>query len=139
VRGTKNPNVARIIELAETSSEPVLVIANKEENRELDVRRLRAAGVTVWVTVIEDVHEALESMERLFEVALVWGIPTWLGEIAELWAARTPAPLARVAVPIWRDPWMVVGSNTFTTDLLARARLDNVFGDAADRYPHVDL
>ena len=50
VRGTKNPDVATILGLR-----PDLVVANKEENRELDVRRLRQAGVPVWVTVIETV------------------------------------------------------------------------------------
>jgi hypothetical protein len=40
VRGTKNPERAAIISLA-----PDLVIANKEENRELDVTRLREAGL----------------------------------------------------------------------------------------------
>ena len=40
VRGTKNPDVAAILGLR-----PDLVLANREENRELDVRRLRQAGV----------------------------------------------------------------------------------------------
>ena len=40
VRGTKNPDRAAIVALA-----PDLVIANQEENRQLDVQRLRAAGV----------------------------------------------------------------------------------------------
>src|SRR5207245_1217881 len=44
----------------------------------------------------------------------------------------------RVAVPIWRDPWMVVGARTFTGDVLARLGLDNVFGAGPDRYPHVE-
>ena len=39
VRGTKNPDRAAIAALA-----PDLVIANQEENRQLDVQRLRAAG-----------------------------------------------------------------------------------------------
>ena len=47
----------------------------------------------------------------------------------------------RVAVPIWRDPWMVVGTPTYTDDLLARAGLVNVLahGPAArdGRYPTV--
>ena len=42
VRGTKNPDVRRIIQL-----QPDLVVVNQEENRELDVRRLREAGVLV--------------------------------------------------------------------------------------------
>ena len=52
VRGTKNPDTRAIAALA-----PDLVVANREENRELDVRRLRDAGVPVWVTEIENVVE----------------------------------------------------------------------------------
>ncbi|NLJ54329.1 MAG: cobalamin-binding protein [Intrasporangiaceae bacterium] len=139
VRGTKNPNVHQIVEIAQASSAPLLVIANKEENRELDVHRLRDAGVTVWVTLVEDVLEAISGMERLFEVALQWGIPPWLGSVMRLWSRRSPAPVARVAVPIWRDPWMVVGSRNFTTDLLAHVGLDNVFGAHAERYPTLEV
>lgn len=139
VRGTKNPNVQHIVEIAASSSAPLLVIANKEENRELDVQRLREAGVTVWVTLIEDVLEALSGMERLFEVALQWGVPPWLGTAMRLWSRRSPAPVARVAVPIWRDPWMVVGSRNFTTDLLAHVGLENAFREHPDRYPRLEV
>src|SRR3981081_53962 len=59
VRGTKNPERAAIIALA-----PDLVIANREENRKLDVVRLRDAGLAVWVTVIESVPEAMASLRR---------------------------------------------------------------------------
>ena len=65
IRGTKNPDTAAIIALA-----PDLVIANQEENRELDVRRLREAGVPVWVTRIRSVDEAFTSIERLFDSEL---------------------------------------------------------------------
>ena len=44
-----------------------------------------------------------------------------------------------MAVPIWRDPWMVVGARTFTGDVLARLGLVNAFGDSEGRYPHVEL
>ena len=59
VRGTKNPDLKAIEAL-----EPDLVVVNKEENRELDVRRLREAGVNVWVTDIETVPQAVDSLER---------------------------------------------------------------------------
>jgi ABC-type Fe3+-hydroxamate transport system substrate-binding protein len=134
VRGTKNPDWRAIVTLA-----PDLVLANKEENRELDVQRLREAGVQVWVTVIETVPQALDSMERLYTEALQWPIPEWLIEARRLWSGPTPKVRARVAVPIWRDPWMVVGSSTYTGDLLRRAGLENVFGDHPDRYPGVGL
>jgi ABC-type Fe3+-hydroxamate transport system substrate-binding protein len=134
VRGTKNPDWRAIIAL-----EPDLVLANKEENRELDVRRLREAGISVWVTVIETVPQALDSMDRLFTQALQWPVPGWLAEARALWSGPVPKVRGRVAVPIWRDPWMVVGSSTYTGDLLRRAGLENVFGNHGDRYPSIDL
>jgi ABC-type Fe3+-hydroxamate transport system substrate-binding protein len=132
VRGTKNPDVRRIIDLR-----PDLVLANQEENRELDVRRLREAGVPVWVTVIETVPQAIDSMTRMFETALGWGVPAWLADVRAAWDKPLPAVRARVAVPIWRDPWMVVGRDTFTGDLLRRLGYENVFASHADRYPKV--
>jgi ABC-type Fe3+-hydroxamate transport system substrate-binding protein len=113
VRGTKNPDRAAIAALA-----PDLVVCNREENRELDVDRLRAAGVPVWVTVIETVDEALASMRRLLADVLEVGEPSWLTAAAAEWARPAPSPSRRVAVPIWRDPWMVVGPRTFTGDVL---------------------
>ena len=80
VRGTKNPDLAAIRAL-----EPDLVVANREENRELDVRRLREAGVPVWVSVVETVPQALMALRRLFEEALDWEVPDWLTEVEDRW------------------------------------------------------
>jgi ABC-type Fe3+-hydroxamate transport system substrate-binding protein len=139
VRGTKNPDLAAIIGL-----EPDLVLANKEENRELDVRRLRDAGIQVWVTDIETVPQAVASLDRIFTSALGLEAPGWLTEAARVWTVPVPSTGTRVVIPIWRDPWMVVGSRTFTGDLVTRLGLAHVFADPAhnprgERYPHVDL
>ncbi|MFF8606919.1 helical backbone metal receptor [Streptomyces sp. NPDC015346] len=134
VRGTKNPDRGAIARLR-----PDLVIANKEENRELDVTRLRAAGVPVWVTVVETVPQALDSLERLFVEALDAPVPDWLTTARELWTGPLPDVAATAAIPIWRDPWMVVGRSTFTGDLLRRAGVANVFAELQDRYPHAAL
>ena len=134
VRGTKNPDRAAIAALA-----PDLVVANQEENRELDVERLRADGIAVWVTRIRTLDEAFASMRRMFVAALGWDVPSWLDEAEQVWSAPTPAAGPRVAVPIWRDPWMVVGSDTFTGDVIARLGWKNVFDSSAERYPHVEL
>jgi ABC-type Fe3+-hydroxamate transport system substrate-binding protein len=134
VRGTKNPDRAAIAAL-----EPDLVVCNREENRRLDVDRLRAAGVPVWVTVIESVDEALASMRRLFDEVLDVGEPAWLADAAAVWSQPAPTSGLRVAVPVWRDPWMVVGPRTFTGDVLTRLGLVNVFGAGEDRYPHVSV
>ena len=134
VRGTKNPNLSVI-----RSIRPDVVIANKEENRELDVRRLRDSGVRVEVTDIRTVPAAIETYERLFGEVLGWAAPDWLARARELWCGPLPPVTRRVAVAIWRDPWMVVGSDTFTGDLLRRLGWENVFADAASRYPHVTV
>ncbi len=133
VRGTKNPDLATIIELR-----PDVVIANKEENRRTDVDRLRAAGVAVWVTDINTVDQALTSLQRMFAEALGWPEPRWLEAARTSWGAPTPPTATDVAIPIWRDPWMVVGGDTFTSDLAARLGWRNVFGDQR-RYPHTDV
>lgn len=209
VRGTKNPDLAAIRELR-----PDIVLANKEENRRLDVDRLRAAGVPVWVTDIRTLDAAFRSLRRMFTEALGWPEPPWLSEAEAAWAepaAPTPAgrgpagresagrgpagrelgrrepagreeiglesagcaapwderaageraaPVSagrgpagrgsagrgaaagtpvRAVIPIWRDPWMVVGSGTFTGDLAARLGLENVYADHPERYPHATL
>ncbi|MDQ0778741.1 ABC-type Fe3+-hydroxamate transport system substrate-binding protein [Streptomyces aurantiacus] len=134
VRGTKNPDRKAVAGLR-----PDLVIANKEENRELDVARLRAAGVPVWVTVVETLPQALTSLRRMFTEALGGPAPDWLDVARTLWAGPLPDVAATVAVPIWRDPWMVVGRSTFTGDLLRRAGLANAFASHPDRYPHMAL
>jgi ABC-type Fe3+-hydroxamate transport system substrate-binding protein len=135
VRGTKNPDLRAIAELA-----PDLVIANQEENRELDVRRLRAAGIPVWVSRIETLEQAFDSLDRLFGQVLTGPQPAWLVQARASWqpAPRTGRQL-KVVVPIWRDPWMVVGSRTFTGDLLARLGMVNAFAEHQDRYPAVSV
>ena len=134
VRGTKNPNLAAITGLG-----PDIVLANQEENRRIDVERLRAAGVPVWVTVIRTLDEAMASLRRMFTVALGWPEPPWLALAGQAWREPAPGPRIRAAIPIWRDPWMVVGSATFAGDIAARLGLDNVYRDHPDRYPHVSL
>jgi ABC-type Fe3+-hydroxamate transport system substrate-binding protein len=134
VRGTKNPNLETIRGL-----DPDVVIANQEENRELDVRRLRDSGVTVEVTRIETVPEAVETFEHLFDDVLGWDRPDWLAEARDLWCGPLPPVTRRVAIAIWRDPWMVVGRDTFTGDLVRRLGWQNVYADAEDRYPKVSV
>jgi ABC-type Fe3+-hydroxamate transport system substrate-binding protein len=137
VRGTKNPDVARVAALR-----PDVVLAAVEENRAEDLTALRSLGLPVWVTDIRDVPSALGSLGRLLD-ALGLGEPGWLSAARSSWAEPPPAGRRRVAVPIWRRPWMVAGADTFTTSVLTLLGLDNVFDDPptdlADRYPKVTV
>ncbi len=139
-----------------SSNSPDLVLCVQEENRALDVERLREAGIPVWVGVVESVPQALATLRRLFDEVLGWGVPDWLDEVDEVWGegatadaaehgsveshdTTEPPARARVAVAVWRDPWMVVGSQTFTGDLLRRSGLANVYAEHEERYPRVSL
>ena len=133
VRGTKNPDLAAVRAL-----EPDLVVTNMEENRELDVARLRESGVSVWVTRIETVEGALVSLRRLLVDALGRPCPPWLVAAEEEWREPVNPRGIRVVVPIWRDPWMVVGRRTFTGDLLAHMGLTHVHAGSGDRYPTME-
>lgn len=138
VRGTKNPDVERIVALR-----PDLVLANAEENRLPDLDALRAAGVAVYVTDIRTLDGAFVALRRMLAAC---GFPRvgWLAEAEAAWAAVPEATVRhRAVVPIWRRPWMAVGRDTFTGAVLARLGVDNVLADAppdkySQRYPRID-
>jgi ABC-type Fe3+-hydroxamate transport system substrate-binding protein len=133
VKGTKNPDVAAIVDLA-----PDLVLANQEENRRPDLDALRSAGVPVYVTDIRDLDGAFASLGRML-AACGLGRPGWLDEAQAAWAALpVPARRRRAVVPVWRRPWMAVGSDTFTGAVLARLGVDNVLAGNPERYPRID-
>jgi ABC-type Fe3+-hydroxamate transport system substrate-binding protein len=134
IGGTKNPDVAKIIELA-----PDLVLANEEENREPDLDALRAAGLPVWVTRIRDVPSALTSLRRMITIACGQPSPAWLSAAELAWRSDPTAPALAAIVPIWRRPWMVVGSDTFAGDLLARLGVANIYAGHRDRYLRVAI
>ncbi len=134
VRGTKNPDHRVIAGLR-----PDLIIANQEENRRIDVERLRAAGFPVWVTVVESVDQALATMRRLLVDILGTDEPDWLTRSTTEWAQPPTLPPVPTLVPIWRDPWMVVGHRTFAGDIVSRLGLAHLDAGGLDRYPKIDL
>jgi ABC-type Fe3+-hydroxamate transport system substrate-binding protein len=133
VGGSKYPSVEGILALA-----PDLVIANAEENRREDVAALRAEGVPVWVTYPQTLDGAFTSLARLL-ARLGVDEPAWLAQARAAWAPPRPGPPRHAVVPVWRRPWVVLGSQTFAGDLLSRLGIHNLYGDAPDRYPRPPL
>lgn len=134
VRGTKNPDLDRIVALR-----PDVVLANAEENREPDLQALREAGVAVWVTRIETVEAAFTSLGRMFEHACRSPEPAWLDRARQAWDLPEPGVRRTAIIPIWRRPWMVVGRDTFTGDVLRRLGVDNLYAGHPERYPKIPL
>jgi ABC-type Fe3+-hydroxamate transport system substrate-binding protein len=139
VRGTKNPDLRAIRAL-----QPDLVVANAEENRKLDVQRLEAGGLPVFVTMPTTVAGAVAELRDL--AAAVGGLPRAAAIDADLVAAvatayrsRPPAGSGpRYACAVWRDPWMWLGRRTYAADLLALAGADPALDDPATRYPRIE-
>ena len=137
VGGTKNPDLEAIRALR-----PDLVIANQEENTRGDVRKLEAAGLSVWVTYPRSVDQGVALLRELAELggasaALERIVVPIEAQLAAAKAAR-PARPVRVFCPIWKAPWMAVGADTFIHDLLDLCGGENVFAAREERrYPIV--
>jgi ABC-type Fe3+-hydroxamate transport system substrate-binding protein len=132
IGGSKYPRVADVL-----ACEPDLVLADMDENRKEDVAELRAAGVPVWVTNPRTVPRALESLQRMLEICGL-GKPSWLADAEAVWAALPEkTDPVRVAIPVWRRPWVLLGGDTFSSDLLARLGYVNVY--SGERFPRPKL
>ncbi|TMB69903.1 MAG: ABC transporter substrate-binding protein [Chloroflexi bacterium] len=139
VGGTKTLDVTQVRQL-----EPDLVIANVEENRPEDVRQLIAAGLNVMVTFPRTVAAGIAMMRQISE--MTDSVETAHPIIEEAAAALTEArarnearrPL-RVFCPIWRNPWMSVGPDTYIHDLLNVCGGLNIFARRHERYPITDM
>ena len=133
VGGTKNPCVPAVLELR-----PDLVVANEEENRQVDLDALAQAGVAVWVTAPRTVAGSVASLARML-AACGLSRPSWLEEAAQTWREPPPPERRRAVIPIWRRPWMAVGRDTFSGDVLRRLGVDNVLETSRERYPRIEL
>jgi ABC-type Fe3+-hydroxamate transport system substrate-binding protein len=134
VRGTKNPDLARI-----TALTPDLVLANEEENRPQDLAALRAAGLEVLVTEIRSLPQAFAELERVLVAGCALARPGWLEEAQTRWAAVRAEFDATAVVPVWRRPWMVLGRDTFAGAVLAHLGVRNAYAAHPERYPRIPL
>jgi ABC-type Fe3+-hydroxamate transport system substrate-binding protein len=138
VGGTKNPDLAAIVALR-----PDLVIANKEENRRRDVERLEAEGLRVFVTYPRTVAGAVRELRALGRIVARASAADEIADEVEsrlaTLAAHPRARRPRAVALVWRDPFMVVGGDTFASDLIACAGAENPFAvEPGARYPRVD-
>jgi ABC-type Fe3+-hydroxamate transport system substrate-binding protein len=137
VGGTKKADVRRVLEL-----EPDLVVAVKEENTRENINELEEAGVPVFVGAPENVAGAIEMLRELVRRieapragAVLAPIERVYGRLRE---EISKGGRRRVFVPIWKNPFMSVGSDTYAHDVLTTCGGENVCGDMA-RYPVVTL
>jgi ABC-type Fe3+-hydroxamate transport system substrate-binding protein len=133
VGGTKKVDVPRLLQL-----EPDLVVAVREENRRENVERIQEAGVPVFVGAPESVEGALWLLRELARVVEAPRTDAVLGPIERVYGRLREgverANPRRLFVPIWKNPYMSVGSDTYAHDVLETCGGENVCGGST-RYP----
>ena len=137
VGGTKNPDIAAILELA-----PDVVVLDREENRLEDHDALVAAGLNVFTSDVTDVAAGLDVVGELARVSNTVSAEA----VQELLRsgldrrAGAPAGTRRTAfVPIWRRPWMTISPPTYGASVLAELGVDLVPVADPAAYPAVEL
>ncbi len=134
VGGTKKVDVGRVLDL-----EPDLVVAVREENARESVEALRAAGVPIFLGAPETVADALEMLEKLAGIVEAPRAEAVIGLIERVYEGlrrARPVRRPRTFVPIWKGPYMGVGSDTYVHDVIEVSGGENVCG-AHTRYPIV--
>jgi ABC-type Fe3+-hydroxamate transport system substrate-binding protein len=128
VGGTKDVDVDAVFALA-----PHLVIANQEENTRSALEAL-AARVPVFVSLPRRVEDGTAHVARL---ARILGVTDEAKDLVRRGYRQreVQGTRRRAFIPIWMDPLMTMNADTFGSDVLAHAGIDNVFGDRLRLYP----
>ena len=79
----KNPRVDDIVGLGAD-----VVIAKDEENGDVDIVALRAAGQPVWATAPRTLPAAFVSLDRMLRLACGLPRPQWLDDATAAWQDR---------------------------------------------------
>jgi ABC-type Fe3+-hydroxamate transport system substrate-binding protein len=129
VGGTKKLNFDTIDAL-----NPDLIIGNKEENAENDIKTL-CASYPVWMSDITTFSDALAMMKSIAEITQTEALAEQLTQQIETNFTKLK-PLSvrkKVLYLIWEKPVMVAGKSTFIDELLHKIGFENCV--KSTRYP----
>ncbi len=132
VGGTKNPRIDEIRALA-----PDLVHMNFEENLRRHAEAIREFA-TVHVTEPKRVEDVIGLIEALGELHDRRERAAKLANELRDALRSMPRRAFTFACPIWKDPWMWCGGDTYVSRLVESAGGRNVLADR-ERYPQVAL
>jgi ABC-type Fe3+-hydroxamate transport system substrate-binding protein len=135
IGGTKKIDVRRVLDL-----EPDLIVAVREENSREDVETLAEGGIPIFLGAPETVDGAVQMLRNLatrVEAPLTENVLGPIERVVKRLETRRGSP-RRVFVPIWKNPYMGTGSDTYVHDVLTMSGGENVCGGAT-RYPMVTL
>ena len=132
IGGTKNINVKEIKRL-----KPDLIIANKEENTESEIKALMK-DYPVWVSDIQNLEDALKMIQLIGEITDKSSeSKKIISTIEKNFKQLKKKTSKRLAYFIWQKPMMSINKTRFIHDMISRCGFINVFADNVDAYPEI--
>jgi iron complex transport system substrate-binding protein len=137
VGGTKKVHYEKIRLL-----NPDIIICNKEENTKEIVEKLSEI-CPVWVTnilTIDDNFQMISDFGQLFNCrteSQKWNDKLIFG-LQDFKAFIKDKPYKKAAYFIWKNPYMVAGSDNYINELLKLNHFTNIYLDKG-RYPEIEL
>lgn len=133
IGGTKSFHIEAIKVL-----NPDLIIANKEENDEELILKLKQ-HFPVWISDVRELETCKRMVTELGTLVNRENEAAFITEKIEAGFNALPQPerRPRTAYLIWQKPYMSVNGDTFIHDILTRCGMENIFANRENRYPEI--
>ena len=123
---------------------PDLVLAWESGNNMTQVDKLRALGLTVYVSQPNTIDNIANQIERLGQLAGTEAIANATADrfrkrLDSLRTTNASKPKVRVFYQIWKTPLMTVGGPQIISDAIKICGGDNVFGHLKQMAPNVTV
>ncbi len=136
IGGTKDLRIEKI-----KSLKPDLIIGNKEENIREQIEAL-SSEFPVWLSDVKALDDALDMILDVGKICSAGDeagtIHSQITKLRQKQASK-PGSLGSVAYFIWKDPFMLAGTDTFINSMLQECGFKNVLGATEQRYPQLTL
>jgi ABC-type Fe3+-hydroxamate transport system substrate-binding protein len=136
VGGTKNVDFEKVKQL-----NPDLIIANKEENSESDIKRLMRLYPT-WISDIKNIDHAYQMIISIGEITnkkekAIQLVKKTDISINNLQKELKTTTIQSVLYLIWNNPFMSINSDTFIYEMLILNGWENIITTSDSRYPEI--
>ena len=123
---------------------PDLVLAWESGNNMPQINKLKALGLTVYVSQPNRMDNVADQLERLGQLAGTEGVAKPAAEsfrqrLDGLRKANASKPKVRVFYQIWKTPLMTVGGQQIISDAIKLCGGENVFGHLGKMAPTVSV
>ena len=123
---------------------PDLVLAWESGNNMTQIDKLKALGLTVYVSQPNKMENVADQLERLGQLAGTEAVAKPAAErfrqrLESLRKANAAKPRVRVFYQIWKAPLMTVGGPQIISDAIKLCSGDNVFGHLGKMAPTVSV